>query len=171
MSAQDMEAILSDPRNLRRWHQRLQRYTEPDACWIWGRHVYKRGSFCVFLGGERKQIIASRMSLLVKLGRPFEGLACHDCDRPGCVNPSHIWEGTHLDNIQDAVTKSRIQSPAKLQRLVDLRRESVDFCERRLADARVALAEAQRALAVCPSVPQQQRPILFGFETEELVLQ
>lgn len=38
-----------------------------------------------------------------------EGMeACHSCDTPACVNPLHIWAGTHRQNMQDAHRKKRI---------------------------------------------------------------
>lgn len=32
---------------------------------------------------------------------------CHKCDRPGCINPDHLFQGTHSENMQDARRKGR----------------------------------------------------------------
>ena len=32
---------------------------------------------------------------------------CHTCDRPGCINPEHLFQGTAQDNTLDSIHKGR----------------------------------------------------------------
>lgn len=58
-------------------------------------------------------IPAARIAWSLFRGIPFpeDKLACHSCDNPSCVNPEHVWPGTHKDNMQDALLKGRLKIP------------------------------------------------------------
>lgn len=38
---------------------------------------------------------------------PKDMIVCHHCDNPKCINPEHLFLGTHLDNSHDSIKKSR----------------------------------------------------------------
>lgn len=58
--------------------------------------------------GIPKVLLAHRYSWIVHNGPIPKGmLICHHCDNPACVNPKHLFIGTHSDNMQDMHRKGR----------------------------------------------------------------
>lgn len=79
--------------------------TDP-GCWLWDGP--KKEGYGVINIGRTKKYPAHRLSLQLASGEMGDGLnACHHCDTPGCVRPSHLFWGTQADNVQDAVRKGR----------------------------------------------------------------
>jgi len=77
-----------------------------NGCWDWkkGRDTSGYGLFCK----ENKHLRAHRKSYEIHYGDIPEGkYVCHTCDRPMCVNPAHLFLGTHKDNMDDMNKKGR----------------------------------------------------------------
>lgn len=83
----------------------------PDACWPWQGPRNSKGYGQFRLGTKRphRAVTASRVAWSLSHGRDFPAgmLACHSCDNPPCVNPAHIWPGTHQQNVDDMYAKGR----------------------------------------------------------------
>ena len=80
------------------------------GCWIWT--AAKRGDKRVYglfrIGAKEGNVAAHRFSYELKYGTiPIGKLVCHNCDNPSCVNPAHLFLGTHQDNAIDREKKKR----------------------------------------------------------------
>lgn len=94
-----------DSKFLERFWNNVQK---SDYCWIWlGYKTQRQGYGMPKFHG--KHVMAHRVSLEIKLNRSIrEGyLSCHTCDNPSCVNPDHLFEGTHIENMIDKCNKGR----------------------------------------------------------------
>lgn len=81
------------------------------GCWIWTgftRAGYGRMAIGSRIDGSNSCIDAHRASYMAFIGEIPEGMhVLHKCDTTSCVNPSHLFIGTHDDNMKDKVKKGR----------------------------------------------------------------
>lgn len=81
------------------------------TCWLWTEALDKDGygRFAVSIRGANKQrhLRAHRYSFELAHGRRPSKYVLHSCDRPACVRPDHLREGTAADNAKDAISRGR----------------------------------------------------------------
>ena len=94
-----------------RFWEKVEKRGEED-CWEWtgSRNIlWQYGQFH-FGGHCGKTLKAHRVSWEIHNGKIPPGLlVCHKCDNRVCVNPSHLYLGTHSDNLRDAWERTRVR--------------------------------------------------------------
>lgn len=92
--------------------ERLLKHSIPvteSGCWLWtastGTAGY--GQLSVETEKGRRPLLAHRLSYEVFNGPVGDHHVLHRCDVRLCINPDHLFLGTHQENMDDKVRKSR----------------------------------------------------------------
>lgn len=98
------------------------------GCWIWMGALNNKG-YSILKGaqfGFHGEQYGHRVMFLA-YGNKLSGeqVLCHVCDTPCCINPAHLFAGTHMDNFLDARSKNRLNGQAKLSaaQISEIRRD------------------------------------------------
>jgi hypothetical protein len=76
--------------------------TQQNGCWLWT-GTRTGGGYGKWLGQRAHRFAYSAAKGAIPAGM----FVCHACDNPLCVNPDHLWLGSHSDNMRDMDRKGR----------------------------------------------------------------
>lgn len=84
-----------------------------DKCWLWTGATNEHGYGKLSANGSWR--LAHRVSWNLSNGEIPDNLqVLHRCDTPACVNPAHLFLGTHADNMRDMKQKGRWKWKARI---------------------------------------------------------
>jgi hypothetical protein len=143
------------------------RVNKTETCWLWTASVNKRSGYGQFFFNGRQQT-SHRVAYELSYGPVPDGLeVCHNCpngDNPRCVNPTHLFAGSHADNMRDMANKGRAmhgdrhRSKTHPERLCRGENRS----DHKLTDAIVRIIRAERAIGTPYSVLARRFGVTTG---------
>lgn len=88
---------------VKRFYEKIK--IDEKGCWLWFGCTNEKYGILRF---KNTNIYAHRFCYeYIKKIKIDDKFVCHSCDRPLCVNPDHLFLGTHDDNMKDAKSKQR----------------------------------------------------------------
>lgn len=92
---------------------KLVEVAKGDECWQWLGQINTKNKYAYFtyygIPVRAARFIWKRLNYRDDLSRKLH--ICHSCDNKGCVNPKHLFLGTHQENMDDKVNKDRQHRP------------------------------------------------------------
>ena len=86
---------------------------ELGPCWLWMAGCFRDGRGAFSVKGVTKSAYRYAWEL-THWAVPRDRQLNHHCDNPKCVNPSHLYVGTHRENMADKITRQTMPRGPRL---------------------------------------------------------
>jgi hypothetical protein len=119
---QRVTAASKTPAAIAKWKSTRQARQAPVAEFLEAKSIPEPNSGCLLWTGATnshgygiftrncQNFYAHRVALELASRALQKGeCACHRCDNPYCINPEHLFIGSHADNMRDATRKGRLR--------------------------------------------------------------
>lgn len=144
-----------------RLHDRFFRnVAKSDGCWLWVGRLSPSGYGQFTIVGASSKFAHRHSWEMVNGPIPAGYSVCHRCDTPACVNPDHLFVGTHRVNVLDAAMKGRLVFAKHLNKLTDAQKAEIRSTFRRGGSG-----EARRFAAQFGVSYQTIHRIVYGYES------
>jgi hypothetical protein len=141
---------VSDTRDLKtRFFENVKK---TKGCWLWSGNLNTDGYGVLTVKNKKpKQQKAHRLSYEIHKGKIPKGLIiCHKCNNPSCVNPKHLYAGTHKQNSRDMVVSGHSQRGEKHPQSV-LTKEKVIEIRRKYFSEKLSYQKLSKLFSVSPA--------------------
>lgn len=89
-----------------RFWKKAKGSADPNVCWLWHGATNDAGYGQLSVDGKLEY--AHRFSFRTYKRSLRSGeIVLHSCDTPACINPNHLFAGTHQENTDDKINKGR----------------------------------------------------------------
>lgn len=105
------------------WHNksirsRFEEKIKKENCWLWTASTRGNNGYGGFRVNKTSIRLAHNVAYELYKGEIPEGQrVLHTCDNPLCVNPTHLFLGTQIDNIKDRDMKGRQRNKSSVKKL------------------------------------------------------